>query len=192
MGIHHGQRRGQRRAALVVVGDDEIHADLAAVSGLIVGGDAAVHGDDEADALLLERGDGAAVEAVALLDAGGDIVDHPSALAAEKLRQKAGGSDAVHVVVAEDGDGLAPFQRRAHPRHGRSHVGQGEGILQRLVRGEKVPGFFRRIIAPGGEHGGSEGGIPGLHQRLLRLGILLLYIPDSILHSAFHPINFLF
>jgi hypothetical protein len=60
---------------------------------------------------------GGLVEPVALLHARGDVARHAGAEAAQILRQNAGGRDAVHVVVAEDRDVLAPPRRpRARAR----------------------------------------------------------------------------
>ena len=91
-----------------MIRDDQIHALLPAEAGLLTGGDSAVHGDDQTDALGLQTDNGLLIEAVALLDPPGDIAGDLTALAPEKLRQQAGGGDAIHIVVAKDRDVLPP------------------------------------------------------------------------------------
>ena len=105
--VDHGAGGGQRVLTFVVIGDDEVDAEGGGKGGLLHAGDAAVHGDDERDALLGKRADRIAAEAVALLDAAGNVHEHRRPAGAEIIGQKAGGGDAVHVVIAEHGDGLA-------------------------------------------------------------------------------------
>ena len=74
---------GQRLLALVVVGDDHIHAQRVGEVHLLHAGDAAVHGDQQAGALAVQVLDGITAQSVAILDAAGDIVQHVGAAALE-------------------------------------------------------------------------------------------------------------
>ena len=82
------ERGGLRQLgfALVVVGDDQINAELAAQRGLFICRDAAVDRHDQLHALLFERVDGDGVQPVALFQPGGDIAGHLAALAAQIFR----------------------------------------------------------------------------------------------------------
>ena len=71
----------------MVVGDDEIDAERGGKGGLLHAGDAAVHGDDERDALLGKRADRIAAEAVALLNAAGNVHEHRRAAVLEGQRR---------------------------------------------------------------------------------------------------------
>ena len=95
---------GQLVRALVVVGNDQIDAELAGQSGGGVRGGAAVRGDDDVCAgvgKLLDDGRGQAVavdEAIRQAHVGLD------AHHAQTRSEHGGGVDAVGVVVGEDGD----------------------------------------------------------------------------------------
>ena len=56
--------------------------------------------------------------------------EHPRAAGAEIVGQKAGGGDAVHVIVAEDGDGLAPGERAVDALHSLVHVAHQKGRIE--------------------------------------------------------------
>ena len=119
-------------AAFVVVGDDHVHADPGGMGRLLHRGDAAVDGDDQAHALGLQRIEGAAVEAVALLIAVGNIVITGQTLPAQVVRQQTGGGDAVHVVVAVDRHGLLPLNGAPNARAGPVHAEDQHGVVQTL------------------------------------------------------------
>ena len=55
------------------------------------------------------------------------MCSHRRPAGAEIIGQKAGGGDAVHVVIAEHGDGLAAGKRAVDARHGLVHVAHEEG-----------------------------------------------------------------
>ena len=134
------ERRGVRQGvgpALVVVGDDHVHADLAGVGGLLHGGDAAVHRDDERHTPCLERVERGTVETVALLVPVGDVVIAAQPLAAQPVRQHTGGGDAVHVVVAVDRHGLPALNRPEDARAGLSHPQHEHRIMQGLLPAEE-------------------------------------------------------
>ena len=92
----------------MMVGDHHIHAQRGGEVHLLVAGDAAVHGDHQRGALVPQALDGLPAEAVAILDPAGDMPQAPDAAAGEIVHQQHRGGDAVHVVVAEHGDGLPP------------------------------------------------------------------------------------
>ena len=127
VGIHHGHRLGQGVLALVVVSDHQLHAQLPAQPGFLHGGDAAVHGDDEFYSFLMQLAQGDGVEAVALFQTAGDVADAVRAVAAQEIRQKTGGGDAVHVIVAKNGDFFLILDGQRHPSGGEGHVRHEKG-----------------------------------------------------------------
>ena len=133
VGVHHSNRGGQRLLALMMVGDDEINAQLLTQLRLAHGGDTAVHGDDQLDALGVELVNGDGIQAVALLQTAGNVAHHIRAVAAEKIRQQAGGGDAVHVVVAEHGDLLTPGHGKSHPSGSLVHIRHQKRVKQGRV-----------------------------------------------------------
>ena len=90
----------------MMVGDDHIQPDGGSEVHLLVAGDAAVHGDHQRGALVPQALDGLLGQAIALLDPAGNMPQAADAAAFEIVHQQNRGSDAVHVVVAEHGDGL--------------------------------------------------------------------------------------
>ena len=117
----------------MMVGDDHVDADLRGMRGLLNGGNAAVDRYDKAHALRLERIERGAVEPVALLVAVGDIGHAPESLSAQIVRDKAGGGDAVHIIVAVDRNGL-PVPYRAQDALTRLvHVQHQHGVAQQLL-----------------------------------------------------------
>ena len=118
VGVNHRDCLGQGILAFVVVGDDQIHAQLS----LGHGGNAAVHGDDELNPLVVKLVQGNGVQTVALLQPTGDVADTAAAVAAEKVCQQAGGGNAVHVIVAEDRDFFLVFDGQRHSSGSQSHI----------------------------------------------------------------------
>src|SRR2546425_12288757 len=96
---------------MVVVGDDEIDAELAREQGLAHGGDAAVDGHDDARPVRGELAERLAVEAVALLVAVRDVRADDRAELAERPDEDRRAGDAVDVVVPVDDDALASRER---------------------------------------------------------------------------------
>ena len=159
MGVHHRRRLGQPVFTGVVVGDDQVHAQLPGIVGLVQGGDAAVHRDDEPHPLAGLGGHGLVVQAIALLQPPGDIGPHVGPQALQKLGQQAGGGDAVHVIVAVDGDGLPILNGPPHPGNSPVHVPHEHGVQQGFgLGGEEPPGGLRVRHAPGGQHRRQQGG----------------------------------
>ena len=188
MGIHHRHGAGQRLLALVVVGDDHVHAQGVGEVHLLHAGDAAVHGDQQPGALLVQALDGVAAQAVAVLDAAGDIVQHVGAPALQVVHQDAGGGDAVHVVVTEHGDLLVSGQRLLHPRHGLVHVGHEEGAVgQALLVLQEGGGLLHGPDAPGGQHRRHETGVARRRQTGRRLGMRVGNVPFLKFHGGSPP-----
>ena len=169
----------------MVIGDDEVDAEGGGKGGLLHAGDAAVHGDDERDALLGKRADRIAAEAVALLYAAGDVHEHRRPAGAEIIGQKAGGGDAVHVVIAEHGDGLAAGKRAVDARHGLVHIAHEEGgVDQRAFAVEMRGGLLGRDDAARGQYGRYQIGIACVHQRFDRGIIRFRDEPAFVFHAV--------
>ena len=118
-----GVRLGQLAVALrvVVIGDDQINAELSCDLGFFDRRDAAVDADDDVGALGRERFDGLGVEAVALFESVGDVGPDVGVRAAdghEGVVEDRRGGDAVDVVVAIDHDLLAGLEWRKYPLAG--------------------------------------------------------------------------
>ena len=116
----------------MVVRDEHIHAQLPSVFTLLHGRDPAVHTDEQAHALLPESIQRAAVEAVALFVPVGDIGIAGQPFTAQIVRHQTGGGDAVHIVVAIDGDRLSPGDGLTHAGTGHVHPQHLQRIVQQL------------------------------------------------------------
>ena len=165
VGVHHRRRPGQAVFTGVVVGDDQVHPQLPGIVGLVQGGDATVHRDNKPHPLAGLGGHGLPVQAIALLQPPGDIGLHIGPQVQQKLGQQAGGGDAVHVIVAVDGDGLPVVDGPPHPGSSFVHVPHEHGVQQRLgLGGEEPPGILRVRHPPGGQHRRQQGGQAALLQ----------------------------
>ena len=149
MGIHHRGGFRQGILAFVVIGDHQIDAQILAHPGFLDGGDTTVHGDDQLDAFCVELVNGDGVEAVAFLQPAGDVTDHVGTLMAQKIRQKAGGGDAVHVIIAENGDLFAPGQSKTHPGNSFVHVMHQKGVRHLAIAAKMLLGARRIFEATG-------------------------------------------
>ena len=188
VGVYHRHGAGQRLLALVVVGDDHVHAQRVGEVYLLHAGDAAVHGDQQAGSLAVQALDGVDAQAVAVLDAARDIVQHIGAPALEIVHQNTGGGDTVHVVVAEHGDPLVVGQRPLHPLHSLVHVGHEEwAVGQARLMLQKGGGLLRRGDAPGGQHRRHKTGITRRRQTGRRLGVRLGNAPFLKFHGGPPP-----
>ena len=150
---------------VVVVGDDQVEAELVGGLGLIEGRDATVHADDEAGAFVVEATEGGAVEAVALFEAVGDVgaevgfgLDR-----ADGVVEDAGGGDAVDVVVAVDSDLLAGSDGFKDAGRGLVEAGHERRVVQRGQRrgGEGEGGFDLGEAARFQEAGDERIGLQG-------------------------------
>ena len=104
---------------------------------------------------------------------------------AEIIGQKAGGGDAVHVVIAEHGDGLAVGKRAVDARHGLVHVAHEEGgVDQRAFAVEMRGGLLGRDDAARGQYGRYQIGIACVHQRFDRGVIRFRDEPAFVFHAV--------
>ena len=110
---HSALRNPHPRFALplVVIRHDQIDAALARDLRRLDRGDAAVDGDDQLGAVVAELRDRLGVEAVAFVDAVGDVEVGVAAEDADGVPEDGGGGDAVDVVVAVDDDLFAVADR---------------------------------------------------------------------------------
>ena len=183
--VHNGRALRQLLLAFMMVRDDERHAQLPAELGLLQRRDAAVHRDDEPHTLRTELADGPGVQAVALLEPPGDVDDAVRTHAAQKIRQQAGGRDAVHVIIAEHGDALPELQRLPHRLHGAVHLPQEKGVKQRRVRAQQLLRLLRSPAAAPGQHARRQRRIARLLQRIDRGAVRQGGVPDSVLHTRY-------
>ncbi len=129
-GVDHGQGGGRLgRLQLVVIADDDVHAQLGGALNLGVVRDAAVHGDDQAAARRRELFHRLDREAVGLLAAG-----HPPSRLdlrrRESFHHEGGGRYAIGVAVAED-------------HHLLALVGGEEDAIDRVFHGLEKKGIVQ-------------------------------------------------
>ena len=150
-----------------------------------MGGDAAVHGDEQRHSLLVEGVNGRNIEAVALLHAAGDVEQTVAALLPQELGQKTGGRDAVHIVITENGNAFAVFQRLPHPLGGGGQIGHGLRGRQWAVHRKEVGGLPGRGAAPAAQHRRRQGRETGFPEVMGRCGVITRHIPASILQNKY-------
>ena len=96
------------------------------------------------------------------------------------LVEQGGGGHAVHIVVAEDHDGLALVDGPQDARAGLVHVGQEHGVAQLLLARQQRQRLGGVGDAPGSEDAGQQTG-------LLLLGrkdrAVFLLAPRPIVHA---------
>jgi hypothetical protein len=100
----HDRAVRQRLARAVVVGDDDLYAERARVRDLLDRGDAAVDRDEQLGPRRRLALDARDRQAVAVLEAAGQLAHRGRAEALERPCQDRRGADAVNVVVAVDDD----------------------------------------------------------------------------------------
>ena len=185
VGVHHRAGGRQLLLALMVVGDDHVHAQGVGIGHLLHAGDAAVHRYQQPDALVMQGQNGVLSQAVPILDAAGDIVHHVAAPGQEVIHQNHRGGDAVHVIVAEYGDPFPIGQGAVHPPGSPVHIlHQKRGIGQLPVPLQEGSGLLRCGDAPGGQHGGHQIGVSGPGEPVHRLGRQVRYAPLLIFHDG--------
>ena len=133
VGIQNRHRIGQILLTFVVVGDDQVDSQLFAQPGLLQGGDTAVHRHDQPYTGLMQLTDGDLIQAVALLQSAGDVGNTIRFLLPQQVGQQTGGGDAVHVIVAENGDLLPLFQSLTKPQDSLCHICHQVGIMESPV-----------------------------------------------------------
>ena len=140
--------RRQLGVRLVVVGDDEVDAELARPERRLGAADAAVHRDDERDAFGVQPLDRRRLQAVAVAHPFGNEVHDVAAEQLERAAQDDGGRDAVDVVVAVDGDALLARDGGQDAIDRDLHVGQRHRVVQVLERGVEEPRRALGIVEP--------------------------------------------
>ena len=110
------------------------------------------------------------LQAVAFLEAVGNIVAAGQPQLGEKLVQYGRGGDAVGVVVAVNGHRLAPAHRLAQAGGGLLQVRQAEGRVEALQAGvEKGLDLLHSVQAPVHQEAGHQGRQPVPGAQLLHL-----------------------
>jgi len=118
---------------------------------------------------------GLEVEAVALVQAVGDVGGGTRAQVPEEEGQQGRGAHPVHVIVAVEGDALLVDHGADEPLHGGGHALHAEGVRQvRQAVGQEGGGGLRSPEAPVDEDPGGERMDPELRGQ--RLGLLLRYL----------------
>ena len=144
---------------MVVIGDHHIDTQSLGVGYLGRSGDAAVHRDDELHALLAQPVHCAAVQAVTLSGAVGNIAYNMSASLPQKFCEQTGGGDAIHIIVAVDGDGVPPFHGLGDADGGPVHIPHEKRVVEQLwAVGKKLPRLFRGVQPPGAQHNRTQRG----------------------------------
>ena len=184
--VDHGVRLRQGRLALVVVGDDQPHAQLAAELRLLERRDAAVDRDDQPHALRGKLPDRPGIEAVALLEPSGDMICAIRAARAQIIRQEAGRRDAVDVIIAEHRNARAVAKRLLDRGDGAVHLPEQQRLLQRAVRPQERLGLLGRLAAARAEHTRRQRAIAAALQRRHGRRIRLSDFPSSVLQSKSH------
>ena len=140
----------------MVVGDDDVDAELAGPRDLRDGGDAAVDGDDEIDPVGRELLDRLEREAVALVEPARQApVDRRAELPQDEDAD-GGRGDPVDVVVAVHADALSRGDRGADAVDGGSHVAERQRVVTGVVGLEECARFDGVVEAAPDEHGGRR------------------------------------
>ena len=141
----------------MVVSDDQIHAQRSRKVGFLHGRDAVVHCHDEGTALVVHGLDGVFRKAVAVPLAAGQHTLDGRTHALEVLVQQGGGGHAVHIVIAEHGDGLAVVDGLPDTLTGGVHIGQQGGVGKFLLPCQQGQRFGGVGDAPGGKDARQQG-----------------------------------
>ena len=141
----------------MVVGNDQVHAQRSRKVGFLHGRDAVVHRHDEGAALVVHGLDGVFRKAVAVPLAAGQHTLDSRAHALEMLVQQGGGGHAVHIVIAEDRDGLAVVDGLPDALTGGVHIGQQRGVGKLLLPCQQGQRFGGVGDAPGGKNARQQG-----------------------------------
>ena len=141
----------------MVVGNDQVHAQRSRKVGFFHGRDAVIHRHDEGTALVVHGLDGVFGQAVAVPLAAGQHTLDGRTHALEVLVQQGGGGHAVHIVIAEHGDGLAVVDGLPDALTGGVHVGQQGGVGKFLLPCQQGQRFGGVGDAPGGKDARQQG-----------------------------------
>ncbi len=160
-------RVGQFLVGLVMIDDDGVEPEPLRLGERLEARGAAVHGDEQPRAALGERADRLDVRPVSLEDAVGNVDQRIEPAAAQEAREQRRRGRAVDVVVAEDGDLLAPLHRIGDAARRRRHVGEDVGVgHQPLERRIEIGADRVRLdLAPGDDAGEQFRHAVALHDR---------------------------
>ena len=138
--VHQRIDLGQFVAGLVMVDDDDRHAELACFRQRLEAGGAAIDGDEQRRALARKRAHRLDVGAIALEDAVGDVDQGIEPAMAQMPGQQRRRGRAIDVVIAEDRDLLAARGRIRNALRRRLHLRHGMGIGHQFADGriEKI------------------------------------------------------
>ena len=125
---------GSSVVGLVMVGDDQIDAELARPARRIGAADPAVHRHDERDAVRVQPFDRRRLQPVAVADALRNEVHDVGAEQLERPAQNHRGRDAVDVVVAVDRDPLLARDGGHDAIDRDAHVGEPHRIVELVER----------------------------------------------------------
>ena len=131
--IDDGHRRRQRLVGLMMIDDDDVHAERFGFAQRLDAGGAAIDGHQQRRAARGERPHRLDIRAVAFEQPVGNVDDRLDAAKPQEARQHGGGCRAVDVVVAENRDALAARDSigdaRCRLRHGGEHIRIGHRAL---------------------------------------------------------------
>ena len=126
--IDQRRHRGQLLGRLMVVEHHNVHAKLGRFREGFETRGAAIHRHQQGGALPGQRLDGLRIGPIALEDAVRNMDDEGNAAGLQIARHQRAGAGAVHVVIAEDGDGLALLDGVGQTVEGRLHVLHHMGV----------------------------------------------------------------
>ncbi len=151
-----------------------VHTQAGGILDFFHSSDAGIHRNHQLAASLRQPPDGGLVESIAFAEPIWNIINAVRPLRTEILHQQGGAGDAVHIVIAIDGDFVAGGQRPPHFRYGLVHIRQQERVSQAVQRGvQKILG----LPAPepsGGQSRSRQRGktqLPLEQRRLFGLGL---------------------
>ena len=141
----------------MVVGNDQVHTQRSRKVGFFHGRDAVIHRHDESAAFVVHGLDGVFGQAVAVPLAAGQHTLDGRTHALEVLVQQGGSGHAVHIVIAEHGDGLAVINGLPDALTGGVHVGQQGGVGKLFLPCQQGKRFGRVGDAPGSKDARQQG-----------------------------------
>jgi hypothetical protein len=113
----------------MMIQHEHVHATTAQPGDGVHGGGAAIHGKQERRRKFVQAILHAGLaEAIAFVHAMGEIGVYLPAECGEHLSEERGGSNAVHVVIAEDDERFVPFARGEEPFDGGTHIREQKRI----------------------------------------------------------------
>ena len=142
--VHRGDDPRHRAFGFVVVQHHHIRLALGGGQRLMRG-DPAIDADDQRRPARHQAADGGGVRPVALQQPVRDVVGDLAAQPAQRADHQRPGTGAIHIIVAEDGDGLT-LPHSAGEAGGRAvHVEQHGGVRQQRAecRLQEIPDRFR-------------------------------------------------